>query len=363
MLGSFFWDPSKEIIQIPLINLPLLWYGVLFASGFAIGYLIFISVLKRFLNYYPEYYLGDIISNKSLSSKILNARSFFSISSDAQTQLSKDEVLEFLNNSLDDSSAGVPDEQIRLENRHLLDDELAPNVLPLNKKPSIIADKILFYMVIATIIGSRLGHFLFYENPSEYLGDLMQIFRLRDGGHASHGAVLGILIAMVLFSRKIKKYLPQLDWLKTLDLICIPAALGAASIRIGNFFNQEVLGKACNLPWSVVFGSPADFSAPIPRHPVQLYEAFFYLVLFFILFILSYNEKFLLKKGKLIGLFLSLAFSFRFVIEYFKEDQSYFSQIFALNMGQLLSIPLIILGTLFLFLKRKDKERSDIVNL
>ena len=362
MLGSFFWNPSREIIQIPFINLPLLWYGALFASGFAIGYLIFISILKRFLQYYPEYYLGDIVSNREISNKILNARSFFSISSDAQSKLGKREVLDFLNDSLDENYLGVDNDQIRLENRHSLDEKLSPHVLSLNKKPSIIADKILFYMVIATIIGSRLGHFLFYENPSDYFGDIMQIFRIRDGGHASHGAVLGILVAMVFFSRKVRKYLPQLDWLKALDLICIPASLGSAFIRIGNFFNQEILGKPSSLPWSVIFGSPADFSAPVPRHPVQLYEAGFYLVLFFILYLLSYNEKFLLKKGKLIGLFLISVFSFRFVIEFFKEDQSYFSQIFELNMGQLLSIPLVILGALFLIVKRKDNLYSDTVN-
>jgi len=362
MLGSFFWNPSREIIQIPFINLPLLWYGALFASGFAIGYLIFISILKRFLQYYPEYYLGDIVSNREISNKILNARSFFSIASEAQNQLSENEVLEFLNDSLNEGTTGASDEHIRLENRYALDEELNPHVLPINKKSSIIADKILFYMVLATIIGSRLGHFLFYENPSDYLSDLMQIFRIRDGGHASHGAVIGILIAMAIFSYKVKKYLPQLNWLKTLDLICIPAALGGAFIRVGNFFNQEILGKACNLPWSVVFGSPADLSAPIARHPVQLYEACFYLCLFFLLYLLSYNEKFLLKRGKLIGLFLSLVFSFRFLIEYFKEDQSYFSHIFNLNMGQLLSIPLVILGALFLFYKRKDQANSEMVN-
>jgi len=357
MIGSFFWNPSREILQLPFINLPLLWYGALFASGFALGYWIFANILKRYLMHYPEYQIADIKSLDAVSDKIENANSFFSIKS-APKKLNKDEIIERLNSSL--NAPGFQSSKIltRFENRCEMDERLKPYVLSLKGKSSFIADKILLYMVIATIIGSRLGHFLFYEDPSDYLNNLSQIFHLRDGGHASHGAAIGILIATVFFCRNIKKYLPQLSWLKTLDLICIPAALGGAFIRIGNFFNQEVLGKESNLPWSVIFGNPADLSAPVPRHPVQLYEAIFYLTTFLILFLLSRKDKILLSRGKLIGIFLILVFSFRFFIEYFKEDQSFFSLVNGLNMGQLLSIPLVLLGFVFIFLKKKSYNLS-----
>jgi phosphatidylglycerol---prolipoprotein diacylglyceryl transferase len=351
MVGSFFWNPSREIIFLPFINIPLLWYGVLFASGFAVGYLIFISILKRYFVFYPEYYLGDIISSNAISDKIERANSFFSIKSETQ-KLSKKEVIGLLNTSVNEDVQNV-NSTARFENRLILDEKFDPYVVPIAKKPQIIADKILLYVVIATIIGSRLGHFLFYENPADYLNNLTQILRIRDGGHASHGAAFGIFLSVAFFSRWVKKYSPNLNWLKTLDLICIPTALAGAFIRVGNFINQEILGKASNLPWSVIFGSPADLSAPIARHPVQLYEAGFYLLTFIILFFLSYKKSFLQAKGKLIGIFLTFVFSFRFFIEYLKEGQSYFTLFDGLNMGQLLSIPLVLLGIIFISLKKQ----------
>jgi prolipoprotein diacylglyceryl transferase len=219
--------------------------------------------------------------------------------------------------------------------------------LPLNKQVSYLADKIVIYIILATIIGARLGHILFYEEPSYYLSDPTRIFKIWLGGLASHGAAVAIIIALGIFSKVIKKQGYHLSFLALLDLIAIPTAFAAFWIRLGNFFNQEIIGTITSLPWGVVFGHPMDVLLPYPRHPVQLYEGIFYLAVFFFLFFLSYRSKILLTKGKLIGLFFILIFSFRFLIEFLKLEQSALIHTY-LRMGQYLSIPFIVLG-IFLF--------------
>jgi phosphatidylglycerol---prolipoprotein diacylglyceryl transferase len=219
----------------------------------------------------------------------------------------------------------------------------------LKEKAREIVDRLTVYIVIGTILGARLGHFLFYEEPSRYLSDPLEFFRFRNGGLASHGAVIGIIAATFLFSARIRKKYPDLTWVRILDFIAVPTPLAGACIRVGNFFNQEILGTPTNLPWAVVFGHPADGSPPGPRHPAQLYEALWYLVLFFILWRLCQRPSFLLKQGKLIGLFLILAFTFRFLIEFLKTEQSHILGASYLTMGQILSIPVIFLGLFFYF--------------
>jgi len=214
-----------------------------------------------------------------------------------------------------------------------------------------IADRLTVYIVVGTILGARLGHFIFYEHPSDYLADPIEFFKLRNGGLASHGAIVGIIIAGLLFRARIRKEYPDLTWIRLLDFLAVPTALAGAFIRIGNFFNQEILGTPTNLPWAVVFGHPADGSFPEPRHPAQLYEAIWYLALFFLLWRLSKKASFLLKQGKLVGLFLILAFLFRFFVEFIKTEQSRLLETSWLTMGQILSIPAILLGCYF-YLKR-----------
>jgi len=219
----------------------------------------------------------------------------------------------------------------------------------LEERARLLVDRLTVYIVIGTILGARLGHFIFYEHPSQYLADPLEFFRFRNGGLASHGAVIGIVAATLAFSARIRKNYPDLTWVRILDFIAVPTPLAGACIRVGNFFNQEILGTPTNLPWAVVFGHPADGSPPGPRHPAQLYEALWYLALFFILWHLSKRPSFLLKQGKLVGLFLILAFSFRFFVEFLKTEQSHLLSSSYLTMGQILSIPTIVLGFLFYF--------------
>lgn len=222
----------------------------------------------------------------------------------------------------------------------------------LKKRALQITDRLTLYMVVATILGAKLGHFLFYEDPREYLKHPLEMLLSREG-LASHGAALAILLALWLFARWTKKLDTGLGWLRLLDFISIPTALAGGFIRLGNFMNQEILGLPTRMPWGVVFGHPADGSFPIARHPVQLYEAFFYFAVFFLLWRLSYSPKTLFAQGRLIGLFLVFVFAFRFFVEFFKEEQSrLLSLLGSLTMGQWLSIPFVLLGAVLLWRAR-----------
>ncbi|MEI6243349.1 MAG: prolipoprotein diacylglyceryl transferase, partial [Chlamydiota bacterium] len=227
--------------------------------------------------------------------------------------------------------------------RSTLDQILGSNVVSVKKKAFLITDHFLIYMIVATIIGARIGHILFYEDPKWFFFHPFDIFKVWEGGLASHGAAIAILGAVFLFSRNyLPKFYPRISFLSFMDLIVIPVSFAAVCIRVGNFFNQEILGTLSNSRVAVIFGHAADGSLPLPRHPVQIYEALGYLVIFGLLWSLSY--KILWKEGKLFGLFLVLVFTLRFFIEFLKVEQSVLIQNSYVTMGQYLSLPFIVLG-------------------
>ncbi|MBN1301621.1 MAG: prolipoprotein diacylglyceryl transferase [Melioribacteraceae bacterium] len=204
---------------------------------------------------------------------------------------------------------------------------------------------LVWYMVLGTVIGARLGHCLFY-NPEYYLSNPIEIIKVYRGGLASHGAAIGILAALYFFTKKRKSF----GYLWILDRVVITVALAGAFIRTGNLMNSEIYGKPTDLPWAFVFTAVDD----IPRHPTQIYEALAYLAIFFMLFKLYRSGYQKLKDGTFLGLFLIFVFGFRFFVEFLKENQTYFEEGMALNMGQILSVPLVILGVYLLY--RKDKS-------
>ncbi|MCE5293761.1 MAG: prolipoprotein diacylglyceryl transferase [Chlamydiales bacterium] len=206
-------------------------------------------------------------------------------------------------------------------------------------------DHLAWYVFVGMILGARLGHVFFYEWPY-YSNHLVNILYTWEGGLSSHGGTLGVLIGLLVFWSKPKNRLPELSLKKLTDILCISAAFVAGAIRLGNFFNQEILGKQTDLPFGVWFGHPADSGALMPCHPVQLYESIFYFILAGILYTLLPK----LKEGKVAGLFFILAFTFRFFIEYLKLPQSVYDNPF-INMGQLLSLPFIALG-IYLYNKK-----------
>ncbi len=208
-----------------------------------------------------------------------------------------------------------------------------------------IAEQLTFYVILGTVIGARLGDVLFYQDKTALWQHPLSLIAVWEGGLASHGGAIGILIALWLFARKNK-----LSFLSAVDLVVIPTALAAFFIRIGNFFNQEILGTPTQLPWGILFLHPADGGAIVPRHPAQLYEAIGYLCIFSILlFLWKHSWEKLATPGRLAGLFLVFVFSYRFLIEFVKMEQSVLIEPTGLlTMGQYLSIPFILLGVFLL---------------
>jgi phosphatidylglycerol:prolipoprotein diacylglycerol transferase len=210
-------------------------------------------------------------------------------------------------------------------------------------------DRLTIYMAIGVIVGARLGHCLFYE-PGYYLSHPGEILKIWHGGLASHGAAIGILIAIWAFVRKEKK-----DYTWALDRIAIVVALAGCFIRIGNLMNSEIYGVETTVPWGFVFLRNNENA---PKHPTQIYEALAYLIIFIILYRIYWRKKGKHIQGTLISLALILIFVARFFIEFLKEDQVGFESGMILNMGQLLSIPFIILGCIWLWISLKKKKRA-----
>ena len=229
-------------------------------------------------------------------------------------------------------------------------------------------EPLLFYVVIATVLGARLGEVFFYswdyyQNhlieillPIRALEGSSFLFGLIDGyeftgfrGLASHGATIGILIGLYLYQKQYS-YKP-LIWI--LDRLVIPVSLGAALVRVGNFFNSEIVGNYTDNNFGVVFLNRGEIA---PRHPAQLYEAIGYLALFFLLRYL-HNNKVKRPNGYLFGLFFVVLFSVRFLVEFVKVSQGGFeTYIPLLSTGQWLSIPMILFGLFFMFKKSKSNQ-------
>jgi len=221
-------------------------------------------------------------------------------------------------------------------------------------KSTYLAERMTFTAILGGVIGARIGDLLFYQPWVNYWNNPLAIISVWEGGLASHGGAIGIVLAMGILAKRIRKTYPWVSWLAILDLAVLPTPFVGGFIRIGNFFNQEILGTPTDLPWAVLFLHPIDASAPIPRHPVQLYESLFYFLFFFIFLYLFWNHAFFRKKGKALGTFLLIVFLFRFFIEFVKTEQSYLlGAHFPLTMGQLLSIPCILAGGWLLFRKSK----------
>lgn len=214
-----------------------------------------------------------------------------------------------------------------------------------------VLDRLTLYMIIGTVIGARLGHCLFYE-PEFYLSNPLEILKIWRGGLASHGAAIGILIMLYLFTRKEKK---PYAWI--LDRIVIVVALAGFFIRTGNLMNSEIYGVETNLPWGFVFKIQGEI---LPKHPTQIYEGLAYLAIFFLLYRIYFKTKGNFKPGLLFSLFLILVFTARFFIEFIKENQVGFESDLPLNMGQFLSIPFIIIGLILLYYSTRKKPKKQV---
>ena len=210
-------------------------------------------------------------------------------------------------------------------------------------------DTLFFYIIIATIVGARLGHVFFYgwefysHNPEE-------IVKVWHGGLASHGGAIGIIVAMLLYSKIVTKR--NVFW--TIDRIVVPTALVGAFIRMGNLMNSEIYGIQTELPWGFIFERNME---EVAKHPTQIYEATAYLFSFAILMFFYWRTRVKHREGFLTGAFFILIFIPRFLIEFIKQDQEAFEAGMALNMGQWLSIPFVLLGIFLIIRALKLPEK------
>jgi prolipoprotein diacylglyceryl transferase len=223
-----------------------------------------------------------------------------------------------------------------------------------------ILDKFTVYMFVSLLVGLRLGHCLFYE-PDYYLANPLEIILpidLKTGtftgyqGLASHGGAIGILIGIYLFYRKTK-----INYIWILDRLVIVIPLVGACVRVGNLMNSEIYGVQTALPWGFVFLQNGE---TLPKHPTQLYEALSYIIIFASLMIYYFKKNGKPRPGNVFGIFLIALFGIRFIIEFIKQDQVDFEGGMLFNMGQLLSVPFILAGVIFVYMSYKKKFSAEV---
>lgn len=224
--------------------------------------------------------------------------------------------------------------------------------------PMMWLDKLWLYVAVATIIGARLGHCIFYgwdyfsQHPLEIILPVRFSPEFEFTGYqglASHGAAIGIIAGLWYYSRKVSK--KSIFWI--LDRAVIPIALAGFFIRMGNLMNSEIIGVPTDMPWGFRFLNVRIDHPELPRHPAQLYEAICYLISFFVLMHLYWRTNVKKNMGFIFGAFLILIFTARFIIEFVKEVQEPWEAGMALNMGQILSIPFVLAGLFMLWYSRK----------
>ena len=362
-IAWFHWDPSANIVTLPYVGLPLTWYGLLFATGFWLGFHIFVSMFKRYLALKPEFVEGDVnwlafARSNALDLVNLEKGNIASCNTYLKNWRKPQPFKEKSEASLlvsECRKAKGDDVAKLLEKRLTLESNYPKIFTPLKLRAKDFAEKLILYVIAATVIGARLGHIIFYEHLSDYLKNPLGILKTWEGGLASHGGIIAIIFAVWIFYRSSKKKYSDFSWYMLLDGIAIPTMLVSGLIRIGNFFNQEVLGTESAMPWAIIFDHPADGSLAVPRHPVQLYESLFYLGIFVLLLVLwrKYANKW--QPGRFCGIALFSSFIFRFFVEFIKTGQSIWfdSPNSMLLMGQMLSIPLSLIGAYLIFRKKK----------
>jgi len=231
----------------------------------------------------------------------------------------------------------------------LIGQQIMIHVFKKEGKPLEDIDSLTLYMVLSTVIGARVGHFLFYQ-PEVLFKNPLEVILPPYAGLASHGAIIGIISGLLLYSRSRKSTGQTFLWVA--DRMVINIALAGAFIRFGNLMNSEIVGKPTDVAWSFIFTHNEEFRK-IPRHPAQLYESISCFILFFILLAIWNKYKASTPRGLLVGIFFVWVFTLRFLYEFLKENQEAFEANYALNMGQILSIPAVILGLYFIVQSRK----------
>lgn len=214
-------------------------------------------------------------------------------------------------------------------------------------RPLEALDSLLMHIVLGMMIGMRLGHCFFYQ-PDYYFQHPLEILMIWRGGYASHGGFLGVIIALGLFVRRHR----DMSFLWLADRVAIIGLNAAGWIRVGNFFNSEMIGHETTLPWGITFAQVDN----VARHPAQLYEAIGYFVVAAIGWALYNKDQVIKRPGMLLGIHLILGFGWRFFCEFFKVDQVPFEQGMTFNLGQLLSLPFMAVGGYLVWRSKREAK-------
>ncbi|MCB1136109.1 MAG: prolipoprotein diacylglyceryl transferase [Chlamydiia bacterium] len=373
LVAWMHWDPNSIAFHIPIVDHPVRWYGILFVIGFAISYFIMARLLAHKLACHRDFQETDVRDwnafvgwfQRRLSDHAYEASDdILRHLTDAQRkalvewksgQTVRPELKSALLRALTVAVRQDPEFQGQ---RCLLEELDIAGFISTKEHAYQLTDQLIVYVIFGTVIGARLGHIFFYD-LSYYLNDPIRALKVWEGGLASHGGAIGIILALVLFCYRIRNRYPSITFLNLMDYIAICAGLVGACIRMGNFVNQEIVGKATSLPWAIVFGHARDGSAPEPRHPVQLYEGVFYLCVFGLLSKIWLDRGGKLRPGLLLGIFFTLVFTFRFFVEGLKEPmaEGIDGESF-LMMGQWLSLPFIAVGLYLWFFKKNLQSET-----
>lgn len=346
LLSWLVWDPDRVAFKIPFFEHAVVWYGVLFALGFLVSYLIAGRIFFNEVFMQKKLQPEDIKDTQKLFDLCKKYPSLFKVKT-----LSLEAILPCL------------DKYIKA--KRLPWKFFSSQIFYIRDFAMQMGDRLTTYLVVGVIIGARLGYVFFYGWPT-FKTHPLEIIKIWEGGLASHGACAGILISLMLFCYRQPKKSFYFSFFHLLDLLAIISGAIAFFIRIGNFINQEIVGTFSQLPWAVVFMHPfGGEQGAIPRHPVQLYEAAFYLFLAFLTYKLWKKNIVRLGEGLMTGILLVLLFSFRFFIEFFKAHQGLVIDPQShLQMGQILSLPFIVLGFGLIFrsywLKKQQYKKSPL---
>ena len=323
------WRVEPEIFSIGFFTLR--WYSLAFILSFLLGYAITRRIFTR-ENIRSFTMGGDVISalkRKGLPAGLLD-------------KLAALKGREFLNRErFTDAIKSILDGKTFTRYRQTIV-ELS------ERRPEHYVDDLFIYVFIATLVGARLGHCLFYD-PAYYLSHPLEILMIYKGGLASHGATIGILLALYWYARKRE----QITFLWLVDRVVIVIALAGGFIRLGNLMNSEIVGAPTDVPWAFLFYNDNQHADVVPRHPAQIYEAVAYFILFFLLYRMYNKREGRIAPGLFFGIFLTWIFGFRIFVERFKAVQVDWEVGLPLNMGQMLSIPLVVIGLYLIWQARR----------
>ncbi len=357
-LAWIYWNPPRHLFKLPYLDHPITYYGLFFVAGFIISYFIVAYLFQQKLNKINVIRAQDIqnwpvlidrlqaIHNNPshplypCMQKFENAGLKGLQCYQEPTKKQKSAIISLLNEALLSFS------------RKNLEAALSPALVSVSQLSFLLTDRLTWFVVLGTIIGARLCDVFFYDWPY-FKNHPLEIFMVWKGGLASHGGVVGVLAAVYLYYRFILKSVVSISFIELMDIMVVPSGLAAFFIRVGNFFNQEILGPPTTLPWGIIFGDPVDYYTPLPRHPTQLYEAFIYIAIFSVILFLWKKWENKVKPGIISGIFFIAVFGSRFFIEFIKAPQSQMIDESFLMMGQYLSIPFVFLGIGLIFLSRK----------